>query len=129
MDGTIRRNNGWIHRNSRLPRVEDGGEHGQVLVWHAFQDAVLARWDQFTANRFHVYWMPLSDLDDMSWINAMEIPPREEDADKLNCVMALDAQGHISVTGYHQFRWNKTLLYWRKLPGPPSDAKRLREMN
>lgn len=128
MDG-IKRNNGWIHIKSRLPEEADGGIYGKVLVWHAFQDAMLVKWDQITGNRFHVYWMPLSDLDNTPWINAMEKPPTEGDADKLRCVLVLDQQGNVSVTGYHQFQWNHTLTHWRPLPGPPSNAKELRQMS
>jgi len=129
MDGTIKRNNGWIYGKSRLPCEADGDENGMVLAWHAFQDAVLVRWDQFSLNRFHVYWMPISALDEEPWINAMEKPPTAEDADKLNCVLVMDQYGKISVTGYHQFAWNRALTHWRRLPGPPSDAKELRQMS
>ncbi len=124
-----RRNNGWIHGKSRLPSEADGDINGKVLAWHAFQDVVLVRWDQFPLNRFNVYWMHLSTLDEIPWIDAMERLPTKDDADKLNCVLVMDWQGEISVTGYHQFAWNKTLTHWRSLPPPPSDAKELRHMS
>lgn len=122
-------NNGWIHGKSRLPCEADGDESGKVLVWHALQDAMLVRWDQFPSNHFYVYWMPISALDEQPWINAMEKLPTQDDADKLNCVLVMDRHGHISVTGYHQFAWNRTLVRWRPLPGPPSDARELRKMS
>lgn len=123
------RNNGWIHRKSRLPGEADGDQNGKVLAWHAFQDAIVVRWDQFPQNHFHVYWMPIADLDDRLWIRAMERLPTVDDADKLNCVLVLDQRGQISVTGYHQLTSNRSLMRWRRLPEPPSDAKELRKMD
>lgn len=124
-----RRNNGWIHGKSRLPCEADGDHDGKILVWHAFQDAVVVSWNQFLHNRFHVYWMRIADLDDNPWICAMEKLPTQSDADKLNCVMVMDQEGHVNVTGYHQFSWNRTLTHWRTLPPPPSDAMQLRKMS
>lgn len=128
MDEKIIRNNGWIHGKSRLPGEADGDNNGKVLVWHAYQGAMLTTWDAFPRNQFNVYWMPISALDEIPWINAMEKPPTKSDADALNCVMVKDRRGEITVTGYHQFTWNKALTHWRPLPGPPSDAKELRQM-
>lgn len=128
MDEKIIRNNGWIHGKSRLPGEADGESDGKVLVWHAFQGAMLTRWDEYTNNRFNIYWMPLSALDHIPWICAMERPPAKDDADALNCVLVKDRRDSITVTGYHQFAWNQSLTHWRPLPGPPSDAKELRQM-
>ena len=129
MTETIKRNNGWIHRNSRLPVEEDGNEDGLVLVWHAFQDAMVVRWYDLPRNHFIVYWMRLSDLENIPWINAMERLPTQDDADKLNCVLVMDRHGRVAVTGHHQFEHNRALTHWRPLPEPPSDAKELRQMS
>lgn len=121
-------NSRWIHGKSRLPSKADGDTSGKVLVWHAFQGAMLTRWNEYSSNRFNVYWMPLSALDSCPWICAMEKPPTKDDADMLNCVLIKDRFGNILITGYHQFTWNSMLTHWRRLPEPPSDAKELRQM-
>lgn len=40
-------NNGWIHRESRLPAETDGDSTGKVFAWHAYQGVMLTRWDDF----------------------------------------------------------------------------------
>lgn len=122
------RNNGWIRGESRLPCEADGDKNGKVLAWHAYQGAMMCRWDYYTKNQFHVYWMPIADATARPWIVAAERLPTEEDADALNCVLAKDDQGEISVTGWHQFGWNNALSHWQRLPEPPGDYRELRRM-
>jgi hypothetical protein len=125
---TEERNNGWIHGKSRLPTEADGDGSGKVMVWHAYQGAMLCRWDEYSKNPFFFYWMPVSDATDKPWIKAAEKGPTKGDADALNCVLAKDRHDDISVTGWHQFGWNNTLVCWLPLPGPPSDYIELRRM-
>lgn len=54
-------NNGWIHRESRLPAETDGDSTGKVFAWHAYQGVMLTRWDDFPKNSFNIYWMCLSE--------------------------------------------------------------------
>lgn len=122
------RNNGWINGKSRLPCETDGDETGKIFVWHAYQGAMLCRWDHYTRNSFHVYWMPIADTAGKPWMVAAEKMPTKEDADGLSCVFAKDIRGEISVTGWHQFEWNKSLTHWKPLPEPPSDYRELRRM-
>lgn len=122
------RNNGWIHKDSRLPAEADGDAGGNVIVWHAYQGAMLSQWHAFTKNSFNVYWMRVSDGITSPWINATEREPTKEDSDALNCVLAKDGHGEISITGFHQFAWNRDLTHWLPLPLPPTDYKILRKM-
>ena len=117
---------GWIRGSLRLPGSADGDQTGKLLVWHAYQGAMLATWWDYPTNRFHIYWMPLSALDP-GWIEAADKLPTVNDADALNCVLVEDRQGDLKVTGYHQFSWNKMLVRWHRLPSPPQDAKELRQ--
>ena len=48
-------NNGWIHRESRLPAETDGDSTGKVFAWHAYQGVMLTRWDDFPKNSFNIY--------------------------------------------------------------------------
>ena len=121
-------NNGWIHRESRLPAETDGDSTGKVFAWHAYQGVMLTRWDDFPKNSFNVYWMRLSEGIKAPWIAATERKPTKEDSDALNCVLARSSHGDISITGFHQFDWNSDLTHWLSLPLPPSDYKELRKM-
>ena len=123
-----KRNNGWIHGKSRLPEAADCDAEGKVFAWHAYQGAMLTHWSEFCKNSFNVYWMRVSDSASGPWIAAVERLPAKEDSDVLNCVLARDASGGISVTGFHQFGWNSALTHWQRLPSPPSDYKELRKM-
>ena len=89
---------------------------------------MLNHWNDFEKNSFNVYWMRIEDGIVWPWINAMEKLPAKEDADAQNCVLSLNGHGEISITGYHQFGWNSGLLYWQRLPAPPSDYKELRRI-
>ena len=123
-----KQNNGWIHRKSRLPSAEDGDSTGKVIVWHIYQGAMLTRWDDYTKNPFNVSWMRISDWTTTPWISATETMLTKEDADTLNCVLARNKGGDISITGFHQFTCNNDLTHWMKLPVPPSDYRELRRM-
>lgn len=121
-------NNGWIHRESRLPAETDGDSTGKVFAWHAYQGVMLTRWDDFPKNSFNIYWMCLSEGIKAPWIVATERKPTKEDSDALNCVLARSSHGDISITGFHQFDWNSDLTHWLSPLLPPSDYKELRKM-
>lgn len=123
-----KRNNGWVHGENRLPAEADGDSAGKVFAWHVYQGVMLTHWRDFAKNSFNVYWMRVSDGAPGPWITAAERLPTKGDSDAQNCVLAKDAHGGISVTGFHQFDWNGTLQYWQRLPEPPSDYKELRKM-
>lgn len=128
--GTMERgsmDSGWVRGSLRLPGSADGDQTGKLLVWHAYQGAMLTTWWDYPTNRFHVYWMPLSSLDETGWIEAADKLPTVNDADALNCVLVEDHRGDLKVTGFHQFGWNKMLVRWHRLPCPPQDAKELRQ--
>jgi hypothetical protein len=118
------KNNGWTHRDSRMPRAADGGEYGKVYAWHAFQNAMIVRWREFRQNPFHVYWMRVPE----TWIDAADRKPTKADSDAQDCVLAKDRRGDIRVTGYHQFDVDGDLTQWQILPAPPSDYKALKKM-
>lgn len=122
-----RRNNGWIHRNDRLPTKADASESGKLFAWHVYQGAILCHFSDFTKNAFHVYWMRFTDEMVEPWINAMEKLPTKEDADMMNCVLAKNRYEEVSITGYHQFHHNSALIAWKRLPTPPSDYRELRK--
>ena len=121
------RNNGWIHKNNRLPKAEDGDADGKVLVWHAYQGVMLTDWLACSKNPFCVYWMRTRDGIGQ-WTKATDRLPVEDDTDAQNCVLVKDRYGSISVTGWHQFNWNSTLTHWQRLPAPPGDYRELRKM-
>lgn len=122
-----KRNNGWIPGSSFPPREKDGDKSGKIFVWHAYQGVMLVRWDEYSRNPFHVYWMRVSDGTG-TWIDASVTAPCKADSDALNCVLAMDVHGEILVTGYHQFSWNSDLTHWQRLPDAPGDYKALRKM-
>ena len=122
-----KRNNGWIPGSSFPPCEKDGDKSGKIFVWHAYQGVMLVRWDEYSRNPFHVYWMRVSDGTG-AWIDSSVKSPSKEYSDMMNCVLAMDVYGEIRVTEFRQFDWNRELTHWQQLPDAPGDYKELRKM-
>ena len=61
------------------------------------------------------------------WIDASEIKPTKNDADAQHCVLAWHRYNGCMIIGWWQFKENKLLLYWQRLPRPPIDYRELWE--
>ena len=95
---------------------------GTVLVWHVYQGVMPCKAEEWDKNRFFIYWRPLPDI---GWTDAEERRPTRKDADGNNCVLAVDRDGRVKVTGWHQFDTNRNLARWMHTPEPPDDYKEL----
>jgi len=122
-----RPNNGWIVSASRLPTADDADRWGMVFVWHTFQGVMLVHWTMVESNRYFSCWMQVRQGIRRKWVKASERVPTEDDGDMMHCVLAKDKHGKKSVTGWHQFGWNTSLIQWAALPGPPENWHELRK--
>lgn len=121
------RNNGWIHRDVRLPGEKDAGADGMIMAWHAYQEAMLTRPNAFLKNKYYVYWRTTESIT-TPWINTAEKEPTKEDGDTFHCVLAKSERGETRIAHYHQFANASDLICWTHLPPPPSDYRELRRM-
>lgn len=46
----------WIPREERLPTEQDADLQGCVIVWHAFNGAMITGWHRMADNRFMSHW-------------------------------------------------------------------------
>lgn len=111
----------WIPIKDRRPTQDDGDQNGYVFAWHAFNGAVLARWNRFE-NRFFAYWMPVDSIA-LLWINTAERMPEKEDCDEQECILALCADRGLAIVNRHLIG---KYAAWQRLPAPPDDYRALR---
>jgi len=116
-------NSGWIEV-CKSPIAAGVKPETAILVWHVFQGVLTELCGKIRSNRFYTHWQPLQD--DV-WIASAERLPASADADEQNCVISRNAFGEISMTGWHRFSDDHTLLYWQAPPKPPMNYRELRK--
>lgn len=121
-----KQNDGWIHREFRLPAETDADADGRIMAWHVYQGAMLVRWNEFCKNAFNVCWMRISSCAS-PWIKSTDRPPTKADSDALNCVLAKNCHDEISIAGFHQFEFHRDLTHWKPLPAPPNKEAALKQ--
>ena len=48
----------WTHKNKRMPREDERGPNGRIIVWHQFNGAMIANVFQLHENHFMQWWLP-----------------------------------------------------------------------
>ena len=56
-----------------------------------------------------------------AWGRVAEREPTKEDADAAGCLLFWHAYNGTMLTGYFQYRNNRYLTHWRKMPEPPEN--------
>lgn len=46
----------WVPVEERMPKAEDADKEGCVIVWHAYQGAMITGWRRVAENRFISHW-------------------------------------------------------------------------
>lgn len=87
-----------------------------ILVWHIHQGVMAVACERYRTNPFYTHWRA---VDNSAWIRRAERKPGKADADPLNCVIARDRWGVITVTGWHRVDGDSNFVLWQSPPGPP----------
>ena len=48
----------WTHKDDRMPREEEMGPNGRIIVWHRFNGAMVTNTFQLRENQFMQWWLP-----------------------------------------------------------------------
>lgn len=48
----------WIDKEERMPRENECGSNGRIVVWHQFNGAMITNRNQLAENHFMKWWMP-----------------------------------------------------------------------
>lgn len=113
--------NGWISLSERPPNTRDGE---QILVWHVFQGTMIVRRVDCHRNHFYSHWQKIPAD---GWVSALFRKPQVTECDLWQCVLAYHDTDGFKVTGYHQFLWDKHLIFWRSAPEPPDNHVELQK--
>lgn len=87
-----------------------------ILVWHTHQGVMAVACERYNSNPFYTHWRT---VDNSAWIRRAERKPGKADADPLNCVIARDYSGTVTVTGWHRVDSDADFALWQSPPGPP----------
>ena len=107
---------GWIELRKIKPTEADA-ENGRVIVWHAFQGAMICHISKVVDNSFFSHWMRIPAD---GWIDFYDHQPTEADADETGCIMARRGESAVNVIGWKQMQ-SAYLNLWQRTPDPPED--------
>ena len=117
--------NKWTSFQERAPNEFDF-QKDRILLWHAYQGAIVAFRDDIPRNRMYTHWMRIP-VD--GWIDAQRRLPRQDDADDLNCVLIMDEEHGAWVSGWHQVEKIKDhYAAWQQTPRPPDNYKEIKNL-
>lgn len=48
----------WTDKTIRMPREDEHGPNGRIIVWHRYNGAMIANTYQLSENHFMRWWLP-----------------------------------------------------------------------
>lgn len=111
-------NNGWTAFEEAEPKERDC-LLGCILVWHRYRGVVSVKWERRRETPMYTHWKPMPR---QGWISRDVQLPTKADADITNCVLIMQGEEGITVTGWHQMQHNKNYNQWMPTPLPPQEA-------